>query len=152
MPRQSAGILLFRRSGDRLEVFLVHPGGPFWRNKDKAAWSIPKGEFGSGEDPLAAARREVREETGVDLDGKFLALTPRKQANGKIIYVWALEGECDPSAITSNEFSLEWPPKSGRLQEFPEVDRAQWFDLPAAREKIHKGQIGFLDELEERLS
>lgn len=152
MPRQSAGILLFRRSGKRLEVFLVHPGGPFWRHKDRAAWSIPKGEFDAGEDPLAAAKRELREETGLDPHGAFLALAPRKQPGGKIIHVWALEGECDPSAITSNAFSLEWPPKSGRLQEFPEVDRAGWFDLPAAREKIHKGQIGFLDELEERLS
>ena len=151
MPRQSAGILLYRRSGKRLEVLLVHPGGPFWRNKDRAAWSIPKGEFHDGEEPLAAAKREVREETGLDLDGQFLALTSRKQPNGKIVHVWALEGECDLAAVTSNVFSMEWPPKSGRLQEFPEVDRAGWFDIPTAREKIHKGQIGFLDELEERL-
>lgn len=152
MPRHSAGILLFRRRGEGLEVLLVHPGGPFWRNKDKAAWSIPKGEFDAGEDPLAAARREVREETGLTLDGAFLELTPRRQPGGKIVHVWALEADCDPADLVSNSFSLEWPPKSGRLQEFPEVDRAQWFDLSGAREMIHKGQIGFLDEFEERLS
>ena len=151
MPRESAGILLFRRRDGRIEVFLVHPGGPFWRNKDKGAWSIPKGEVQPGEDPLEAAKREVREETGLELDGEFLELAPRRQPGGKLVRVWALEGDWDPADIASNTFSMEWPPKSGRLQEFPEVDRAAWFDLPTAREKIHKGQIGFLDELAERL-
>ena len=151
MPRESAGILLFRRRDGRIEVFLVHPGGPFWRNKDKGAWSIPKGEVQPGEDPLEAAKREVREETGLELDGEFLELAPRRQPGGKLVRVWALEGDWDPADIASNTFSMEWPPKSGRLQEFPEVDRAAWFDLPTAREKIHQGQIGFLDELAERL-
>jgi len=147
MSRQSAGILLFRRGERGTEVLLVHPGGPFWRNKDKGAWSIPKGELQPGEDPLEAARREVREETGLELDGDFVALTPRKQPGGKTVHAWALEGDCDPAAIVSNSFTMEWPPKSGRLQEFPEVDRAAWFDLATAREKIHKGQISFLDEI-----
>ncbi len=151
MPRRSAGILLFRRAGGRLEVLLVHPGGPFWRNKDKAAWSIPKGEYPEDEDPLTAAKREVREETGLDLDGAFLALAPRKQSNGKLVHIWALEGDCDPASITSNSFAMEWPPGSGRQQEFPEVDRAAWFDMAVARDKIHKGQVGFLDELARRL-
>lgn len=129
----------------------MHPGGPFWRNKDEGAWSIPKGEFEAGEDPLAAARREVREETGLALDGAFLALGSRRQPSGKIVHVWALEGDFDPAELVSNSFTLEWPPGSGRLQEFPEVDRAQWFDLARARAMIHKGQVGFLDELERRL-
>jgi predicted NUDIX family NTP pyrophosphohydrolase len=147
MPKHSAGILLYRRKRGRIEVFLVHPGGPFWRNKDAAAWSIPKGEFLPPEPPLDAARREVSEETGLALDGDFLALTPLKQPGGKLVHAWALEGDADPGAIASNRFDLEWPPRSGRTQTFPEVDRAGWFDLAAARRKIHKGQIGLLDEL-----
>jgi predicted NUDIX family NTP pyrophosphohydrolase len=131
-----------------LEILLVHPGGPFWAKKDAGAWSIPKGEFGAEEDPLLAARREFEEETGFELDGSFLPLTPIKQKSGKIIQVWALEGQLDPAAITSNTFSLEWPPRSGQQQEFPEVDRAGWFPLDQAREKIVPGQLGFLQELE----
>ena len=127
---------------------LVHPGGPFWVKKDAGAWSIPKGEFSAEEDPLVAAKREFKEETGFELDGSFLPLTPIKQKSGKIIQVWALEGEIDPAVITSNTFSLEWPPRSGRQQEFPEVDRAGWFPLDQAREKIVPGQLGFLQELE----
>jgi predicted NUDIX family NTP pyrophosphohydrolase len=148
MPKQSAGIVLYRRRNSQLEVFLVHPGGPFWKNKDQGAWSIPKGEFESGEDPLAAARREFEEETGVRLaDGEFMPLGEIKQAGGKIVTAWALEGECAASEIRSNLFSLEWPPKSGRLQEFPEVDRAAWFELKEARDKLLNGQLGFLDRL-----
>jgi len=152
VPKQTAGLLLYRRRRGRIEVFLVHPGGPYWRNKDAAAWSIPKGEFEPDEEPLAAARREVAEETGFDIDGEFLALTPRKQAGGKIVSVWAVERDVDAGAVRSNMFAMEWPPRSGRTQEFPEVDRAAWFDLPAARRKIHKGQVAILDELEARLS
>jgi predicted NUDIX family NTP pyrophosphohydrolase len=145
MPRYSAGLLMYRRRGV-LEVFLVHPGGPFWARKDAGAWSIPKGEYPPAEDPLAAARREFTEETGLTAAGEFIPLTPLRQPSGKIIHAWAVEGDCDPGAIRSNTFSLEWPPRSGR-QDFPEVDRAAWFPLAAAREKIIKGQAGFLEEL-----
>jgi predicted NUDIX family NTP pyrophosphohydrolase len=148
MPKLSAGILLYHSQNKVLEILLVHPGGPFWAKKDAGAWSIPKGEFGAEEDPLLAARREFEEETGFELDGSFLPLTPIKQKSGKIIQVWALEGQLDPAAITSNTFSLEWPPRSGQQQEFPEVDRAGWFPLDQAREKIVPGQLGFLQELE----
>ena len=151
MTRRSAGILLYRRRRGRIEVFLVHPGGPFWRKRDDAAWSIPKGEFEPPEAPLDAARREVAEETGLRLDGDFLALAPQKQSDGKIVSVWALEGDADPAAVRSNSFALEWPPRSGKVQDFPEIDRAAWFDLETARRKIHKGQTGFLDELAARL-
>ena len=151
MARLSAGLLLYRRRRGVLEVFLVHPGGPFWAGKDAGAWSIPKGEFSPGEDPLAAARREFGEETGFTAAGEFLPLTPLKQPSGKIIQAWAVAGDCDPGAIRSNTFSLEWPPRSGRRQEFPEVDRAAWFTLAGAREKISQGQAGFLEELREKL-
>jgi predicted NUDIX family NTP pyrophosphohydrolase len=147
MPVHSAGLLLYRRRQGVLEVFLVHPGGPFWVSKDAGAWSIPKGEYGPAEDPLAAARREFQEETGLTATGDFLPLTPLKQPRGKIIHVWAVAGDCDADAIRSNTFSLEWPPRSGRRQDFPEVDRGAWFTLAAAREKIIKGQAGFLEEL-----
>jgi predicted NUDIX family NTP pyrophosphohydrolase len=150
MPKQSAGLLLYRR-GDGIEVFLVHPGGPFWAGKDAHAWSVPKGEFVGGEDALSAARREFAEETGLSIDGTFLALAPVKQPGGKIVHAWAVEGDCDPAAVKSNSFSLEWPPRSGRMQEFPEVDRAAWFPLAVAREKIHKGQVALLDALEAML-
>lgn len=148
MPRLSAGILLYHFCHQILEVFLVHPGGPFWAKKDAGAWSLPKGEFTAGEDPLLAAKREFKEETGYDLDGSFLPLSPIRQKSGKIIQIWALEGEADPAAIKSNTFPLEWPPKSGHQQEFPEIDRAGWFTLDQAREKIAPGQLGFLQELE----
>lgn len=148
MARHSAGLLMYRRRQGVLEVLLVHPGGPFWAGKDVGAWSIPKGEYDPGEDPLAAARREFREETGFSVAGEFIPLTPRKQPSGKIIEAWAVEGDCDAAAIRSNVFTLEWPPHSGRPQQFPEVDRAAWFSLDDAREKIIKGQVGFLEELQ----
>jgi predicted NUDIX family NTP pyrophosphohydrolase len=151
MARHSAGLLMYRRRPGGLEVFLVHPGGPFWAGKDVGTWSIPKGEFSPGEDPLAAARREFMEETGLPVTGEFIPLTPLKQLSGKIIQVWAVEGDCDAAAIRSNTFDLEWPPRSGRRQQFPEVDRAAWFTLTAAREKIIKGQVGFLEELRQML-
>jgi predicted NUDIX family NTP pyrophosphohydrolase len=150
MPTHSAGLLLYRRRRE-LEVLLVHPGGPFWVKKDAQAWSIPKGEFGAGEDSLSAARREFREETGLSIDGMFRALTPVKQPGGKIVHAWAVEGDCDPAAIVSNTFTLEWPPRSGRMQTFPEIDRAGWFPIAVAREKIHKGQVALLDALEAML-
>jgi predicted NUDIX family NTP pyrophosphohydrolase len=147
MPKKSAGLLMYRRRRGVFQVFLVHPGGPFWQKKDAGSWSIPKGEYLPGEDPLEAAKREFQEETSVEASGEFIALTPRKQPNGKIISAWAFEGDCDASAIKSNTFLTEWPPRSGRQQEFPEVDRAGWFSVPVAKEKIIKGQSGFLEEL-----
>jgi len=130
-----------------LEVFLVHPGGPFWAKKDLGAWSLPKGEFDPEEDALAAARREFAEETGFPAEGEFIPLTPLKQPSGKIIAAWAFEGDCDPGAVQSNTFTLEWPPRSGKQKEFPEIDRAGWFTLEEAKVKITKGQTGFLEEL-----
>lgn len=148
MPRKtSAGILLYRRRGDDLEVFLVHPGGPFWAKKDLGAWSLPKGEFEEGEDPLAAAIREFTEETGFPLSGEFRPLAPLRQPSGKTIYAWAIEGDCDPAELRSNTFEMEWPPRSGKRQQFPEADRAAWFRIEEARERILKGQGPFLDEL-----
>jgi predicted NUDIX family NTP pyrophosphohydrolase len=145
--KQTAGILLYRiRNGD-LEVFLVHPGGPFWMKKDDGAWSIPKGETEEGEDLLRAAKREFHEETGFSLDGNFIALTPLKQRGGKIVHAWAVEGDVDAESSKSNLFSMEWPPRSGRRAEFPEVDRAAWFTLEAAKGKILQGQAEFLEEL-----
>jgi len=148
MPKQSAGLLLFRERSGHLEVLLVHPGSPFWTRKDDGAWSIPKGEFAEGEDPLAAARREFEEETGFHAEGEAIALAPLKQAGGKTVHAWAVRGDLDADGIRSNTFLLEWPPKSGRRQEFPEVDRAGWFPLDVARRKILKGQQGFIDQLE----
>jgi predicted NUDIX family NTP pyrophosphohydrolase len=144
--KNTAGLLLYRRRNE-LEVFLVHPGGPFWAKKDLAAWSLPKGEFEEGEDSLQAAKREFAEETGFILEGEFRRLEPLKQRGGKIIHAWAIEGDCDASRAKSNLFSMEWPPKSGRIQKFPEVDRAQWFSLAEARERILPGQMGFIDQL-----
>lgn len=151
MPKLSAGLLPYRRRGGRVEVFLVHPGGPFWAKKDQHAWSIAKGEVEPDEALLDAARREFTEETGLECAGATMPLTPRRQSSGKIVHAWAIEADYDPEAIRSNTFALEWPPRSGRIREVPEIDRAAWFDLAAARQKIHKGQIGFLDELQERL-
>jgi len=149
MAKRSAGILLFRHVDDGVEVFLVHPGGPFWRGKDTAAWSIPKGEIDEGEAPLSAAQREFAEETGLTLPaGNPLALDPVKQPSGKIVHAWAFEGDADPSAVVSNTFSLEWPPRSGHSEQFPEIDRAQWFPLGEARTKLHKGQVPLVDQLE----
>jgi len=138
---------MYRRRNGNWEVLLVHPGGPFGAQKDEGAWSIPKGEYTPGEDPLEVAQREFQEETGFQASGDFIPLAPQKQASGKIISAWAFEGDCDAGAIKSNTFSLEWPPRSGRKQEFPEVDRAGWFPLPVAKKKMTRGQVGFLEEL-----
>src|SRR2546429_599345 len=151
MAKTSAGVLLYRRAGKSLEVFLVHPGGPFWAKKDDGAWSIPKGEFARGQDPVEVAKREFEEETGFPLKGKLQALEPVKQAGVKIVYAWAVEGEIDASAIRSNTFSIEWPPHSGKTQEFPEVDRASWFDLDTAGRKFLKSQVPLLEQLQEKL-
>jgi predicted NUDIX family NTP pyrophosphohydrolase len=147
MAITSAGILMYRRRGEAVEVFLIHPGGPYWAKKDLGAWSIPKGQYNSDEDALDAARREFREETGFDVDGDFVPLTPLKQKSGKLISAWAVEGSVDASEIKSNMFSVEWPPRSGRQMEFPEADRAAWFRLEEARVKIIAGQKPFIDSL-----
>jgi len=152
MTKTSAGLLLYRNSGSHLEVLLVHPGGPFWAKKDDGAWSIPKGEFTANEDPLAAAQRELQEETGFTVVGPFAPLTPVKQPGGKLVHAWFVAApDLDASAIRSNTFSLEWPPRSGKTREFPEVDRAAWFSLAEARTKILKGQLPLLDELQSKL-
>jgi predicted NUDIX family NTP pyrophosphohydrolase len=149
MARLSAGLLVYRINGNRPEVFLVHPGGPLWAHRDENAWSLPKGEYGDEEAPLEAAMREFREETGFEVPaGRPMALKSIKQPSGKIVSAWAIEGDLDADKLDSNLFSMEWPPESGRQQEFPEVDRGGWFDLPQARRKIVRGQTGFLDELE----
>jgi predicted NUDIX family NTP pyrophosphohydrolase len=147
----SAGVLLYRMRGGEVEVFLVHPGGPYWARKDDGAWSIPKGEYDVGDDPLATAKREFREETGSELTGSFRALTPLTQPGGKVVSAWAVEGDLDAATVQSNTFSLEWPPHSGKIQEFPEVDRGAWFDLPTARAKLLPGQRGFLNQLQQLL-
>lgn len=147
MPKQSAGILLYRTSPGGLEVLLVHPGGPFFQNKDLGVWSIPKGEFTEGEDPAAVAVRELEEETGYRLEAAIITLTPIKQKGGKMVLAWAAEGDLDADAITSNTFTIEWPPRSGRLQDFPEVDRAAWFMVAEARERINPAQFAFIEEL-----
>jgi predicted NUDIX family NTP pyrophosphohydrolase len=148
MIKKSAGILLYRRVQGHLEVFLVHPGGPFWYAKDNGVWSIPKGEFSDEEIPLEAAKREFHEETGFVVNGEFRPLNPLKQSSGKIVYAWAVEGNFNDLAIKSNTFSIEWPQGSGKKQEFPEADRAGWFSLDIARQKILKGQMLLLDQLE----
>src|SRR5512135_1174032 len=152
MPKQSAGLLMYRYRDGVLEVFLAHPGGPYWAKKDLGSWTIPKGQYAPGETALEAARREFSEETACPFEGDLLPLTPLIQPGGKIITVWAFQGDCDPGASRSNTFSMEWPPGSGRQQEFPEVDRAAWFPLDVAKEKINYGQVGFLEELEEILN
>jgi predicted NUDIX family NTP pyrophosphohydrolase len=149
--KKTAGLLLYRIRDSAVEVFLVHPGGPFWAKKDEGAWSIPKGEFADDEQPLSAATREFQEETGFSMEGNFMALAPLKQRSGKLVYAWALEGDCDAGAIKSNLFSMEWPPRSGKRQEYPEVDRASWFTLESAKRKIVLGQIAFLEELQQML-
>jgi predicted NUDIX family NTP pyrophosphohydrolase len=148
MPKQSAGLLLHRRGPAGLEVFLVHPGGPFWSKKDEGAWSIPKGEVMAGEEPLAAAVREFEEETGVRVSGDFQPLAPVVQASGKRVTAWAVRSDLDAAAIRSSTFTMEWPPRSGRQQEFPEVDRGAWFPMTEARRRIGSGQRPLLDELE----
>jgi predicted NUDIX family NTP pyrophosphohydrolase len=151
MAKRSAGILLHRGGADGVEVLLVHPGGPFWAKRDDGAWSIPKGEYSDGEDPEAAARREFAEELGSPLpeDTELRDLGEVKQKNGKVVVAWAAEGDLDASAARSNTFEMEWPPRSGRRQEFPEIDRAEWFPLARAREKLLPAQAAFLDKLEE---
>ncbi len=148
--KRSAGLLLYRRRGGATEVFLAHPGGPFWAKKDDGAWSIAKGEIEADENPLAAAIREFTEETGTTLTGDFRPLPPIRQAGGKTVLAWAIEGDLDAAAIRSNEFEMEWPPKSGKRRRFPEIDRAQWFGLDEARRKLNKAQRAWLDALEVR--
>jgi predicted NUDIX family NTP pyrophosphohydrolase len=150
-PKHSAGLLVYRINEGSLRVLLVHPGGPFWARKDAGAWSIPKGEYEADELSLDAARREFKEELGLAVEGPFVALTPIKQAGGKVVAAWACAAEIDVSATTSTKFSMEWPPKSGQLREFPEIDRAEWFTLDEARDKILAGQKPLLDELERLL-
>lgn len=147
MAKQSAGILLYRKIDSGLQVFLVHPGGPFFKNKDEGAWSIPKGEFLDDEDALTAAKREFKEETGQEIDGDFLPLQPITQKSGKKVYAWAVEGDIDHETIFSNIFELEWPPKSGKRISIPEIDRAAWFDVDEAKLKINPAQAGLIDEL-----
>jgi predicted NUDIX family NTP pyrophosphohydrolase len=150
--KRSAGILLYRLSGGVPEVLLVHPGGPFWARRDAGAWSVPKGEYEDADDPLAAARREFEEETGTALEtGELLELGDVKQKNGKLVSAWAAEGDLDPDAVHSNTFTMEWPPRSGRTAEFPEIDRAGWFGIDEAREKLNPAQAEFLDRLLELL-
>lgn len=152
MPKQSAGLLLYREREGHLEIFLVHPGGPLWSRKDLGSWSIPKGEFDE-EGPLIAAKREFREETGVDAPlGEYIRLNPVRQKSGKIVHAWAVTGEVDAEHIHSNDFEMEWPPKSGKMQSFPEIDRAAWFPVEDARQKINPRQVDLIQELLERLS
>lgn len=154
MTKRSAGLLIYRRSANGLEVLLVHPGGPFWSRKDDGAWSIPKGLIETGEDELAAAKREVAEELGIDIDGEFDFLGEYKQSGGKVVVAWAVEPgvEIDVAAIKSNSFEIEWPPKSGKSASFPEVDRAGWFRPDEAQRKILKGQADILTKLQARLT
>jgi predicted NUDIX family NTP pyrophosphohydrolase len=149
--KRSAGILAFRKSGELWEVFLVHPGGPFWKNKDEHAWSVPKGEFTEEENPFDAAVREFREETGFTVTGSFTRLEPVRQPGGKIVHVWAVEAELNPGEIRSNTFTIEWPPRLGKEIEVPEVDKADWFSLQDAYLKIHKGQRAVLEQFERLL-
>ncbi len=152
MAKESAGVLLHRRRGGALEVLLVHPGGPYWAGKDLGAWTIPKGELAGDEDPLAAARRELAEETGLAPDGPFLPLTPVRQRSGKLVHAFACAGDCDPAALRSDTFEMEWPPRSGRRARFPEVDRAEFFAPDVARTKINPAQVALIDELERLLA
>jgi predicted NUDIX family NTP pyrophosphohydrolase len=149
--KKSAGILLYRFRNSVTEVLLVHPGGPFWAKKDLGAWSIPKGEFGTDEDPLDAAKRELEEETGIKADGDFIELTPVKQKSGKLVFAWALQKDTDPAAIKSNSFEMEWPLKSGIKKSFPEIDKAEWFTMKEAGSKIIDGQAPLIHELEARM-
>jgi predicted NUDIX family NTP pyrophosphohydrolase len=155
VAKKSAGLLLYRLQREHvasgfsrtLEVLLVHPGGPLWAKKDEGAWSIPKGEIDADEDPLSAARREFEEELGSPVAGEFVKLAPIRQASGKLVYAWAIESDFDTATFRSGTFSMEWPPRSGRQQEFPEVDRAEWFTIDDAKRKINKGQIPLLEQL-----
>lgn len=147
MAKRSAGILLYRRRHSRLEVFLVHPGGPFFAKKDHGAWTVPKGEYEQDEEPLAAAKREFQEETGFPLDGEFIELGTVRQNSGKLVSAWAVEGDCDPEKLVSNFCTIEWPPRSGKQMEIPEVDRGAWFSIDEARERMMPAQTPFLDAL-----
>jgi len=150
MAKKSAGILVYKIENKILEVFLVHPGGPFWVKKDDGAWSIPKGEF-DDEDPLEAAKREFEEETGMKISGEFIELKPIKQKSGKLVYAWAVKGDIDPTKIKSNDFEIEWPPRSGNMKTFPEIDKAAWFDINEANKKIIEAQSSFIRELATKL-
>jgi predicted NUDIX family NTP pyrophosphohydrolase len=152
MAQHSAGILMYRRKKGVLECLLVHPGGPFWSKRDNGSWSIPKGLYDNGEDAFAAAQREFTEETGFTANGEFLGLGSFKQPSGKTISVWAVEGDCDLAEFRSNEFSMEWPPRSGRTAQFPEVDRAGWFSAPQASQKLTRGQMPIVQALVARLA
>jgi len=152
MAKKSAGIILYRYQASILQVLLVHPGGPFWANKDVGVWSIPKGEFDETESPFDAALREVKEETGLLLDGNFTALQPVKQKSGKLVYAWALQKDIDATQIKSNSFQMEWPPKSGKQQSFPEVNAAAWFSIEEAAEKILSGQLPLLQQLQQKFN
>jgi predicted NUDIX family NTP pyrophosphohydrolase len=150
--KTSAGIVLYRVISGELEIFLVHPGGPFWAKRDQGSWSIPKGEIIEGAEPLETAKREFLEETGSPIDGVFTELTPLRQPGGKLILAWGVLGDIDASSVKSNTFAMEWPPRSGKQQHFPEVDRGAWFSVPEAAEKILAGQLGFLDELRQKIA
>ena len=152
MPRLSAGLLMYRIKDGAIQVLLAHPGGPYFVNKDDGDWSIPKGEPGPDEDLFLTAQREFEEETGLKPTGPFIPLQAVKQKGGKVVHAWAFEGDCDPATIHSNTFTMEWPPKSGQQKQFPEIDRAEFFDLETARRKIKSGQVGLIDELEMILS
>lgn len=147
MAKRSAGLLMYRWRGGDLEVFLVHPGGPFWAKKDHGSWSVPKGEYEDGEEALEAARREFSEETGFAANGHFLSLGEVTQSGGKLVSVWAVEGDCNPAKMVSNYCRIEWPPRSGRMIEIPEADRGAWFDVAEAKARILKAQLPFLDRL-----
>jgi predicted NUDIX family NTP pyrophosphohydrolase len=149
MPKQSAGILVYKYDNSELNVFLVHPGGPFWAKKDGGAWSIPKGEYLDDEEPLTAAKREFKEETGQTIDGVFIQLNPVKLKSGKVVHCWAVEGDVDADNIVSNIFPIEWPYKSGKFIEIPEVDKGGWFDVETAKEKINIAQVAFVEQLVE---
>ena len=150
--KKSAGLLLFRRGTNGIEVLLGHPGGPLWAKKDENAWSIPKGEIEGDEDPLSAAIREFEEETGFSVEGDFIALKPVTQPSGKVVHAWAVHHDLDAAAIKSNLFSMEWPPKSGKMRQFPEIDRAAWFPIDSAHKHIFKGQAPLLAQLAEKFA
>jgi predicted NUDIX family NTP pyrophosphohydrolase len=151
-PKQSAGLLMFRRQGEELEVFLVHPGGPYWSKKHEGTWTLPKGEYEVGEEPLAAAQREFREETGFDANEPYIELGSVKQKSGKVVLAWAFEGDCDPAILVSNTWAIEWPPRSGKRIEIPEVDRGEWFSLSRAASFVREEQRTLLLRLEQQLS
>ncbi len=151
MSKKSAGLLVFRETNATLEVLLVHPGGPFWAKKDDGVWSIPKGEIEEGEEPLAVALREFKEETGAEINGSFIPQNPLRQPGGKFIYAWAVKSDFETARLKSNTFWIEWPPRSGKQKEYPEIDRAGWFSIEAAMNKILRGQQGFLIQLLKKL-